>query len=330
VKGDQKTARSSTCSSATKTTPYETVIVGAGPAGLSAALVLGRCRRRVLIIDSGHYRNERSTALHCFMGCDGIPPAKLLARSRRQLASYDTVTYLRGRVTGFAGQVDNFAARCEDGSEFSSRTLLVATGVVDELPSLDGIDQLFGRSVHVCPYCDGWEHRDAPVAVFGQASKGAGLALLLRQWTHDLVLCTHGPAHLSVDEGRMLNEHNIIVREKPIARLEGEDGCLRAIHFTDGERLPRNALFFNTGQHPRSTLLESLGCAFNEKGAACDEDGLTSVPGVYVAGDASRNVQLVISPLPKAPAPPSPSTRYCSGRMAISDAELKHRAAVCS
>jgi thioredoxin reductase len=276
------------------TTPYETVIIGAGPAGLSAALVLGRCRRRVLLIDSGRYRNERSTALHCFMGCDGIAPAALLERSRTQLTRYDTVTYVRGRAIGVSGEAGAFAVRCEDGREASSRALLIATGVVDELPPLAGIDELYGRSVHVCPYCDGWEHRDAPIAVFGHGSKGVGLALLLRQWTHDLVLCTHGPAQLSVDEGHLLQKRNVVLRETPIARLEGEDGCLRTIHFKDGERLPREALFFNTGQHPRSALLESLGCAFADKGVMCDEDGLTSVSGVYVAGDASRDVQLVI------------------------------------
>jgi thioredoxin reductase len=275
-------------------TTYETIIIGGGPSGLSAALVLGRCRRRVLIIDSGRYRNERSGVLHCLLGNDGIAPAELLERSRRQLARYQTVTYARGRVSGVLKHADSFTVQYEDGREASCRTVLVATGVVDELPPLAGIEELFGRSVHVCPYCDGWEHRDAPVAVYGQGSKGAGLALLLRQWTDDLVLCTHGPAQLSVGGSRMLQQRNIVVREESISRLEGNEGCLRAIHFANGESLPRQALFFNTGQHPRSALLQSIGCAFAEKGVLCDEDGSTSVAGVYVAGDVSRDVQLVV------------------------------------
>jgi thioredoxin reductase len=119
---------------------------------------------------------------------------------------------------------------------------------------------LFGRSVHVCPYCDGLEHRDSPIAVFGRGSKGAGLALLLRQWTQDLVLCSQGPAGLAADEQQLLDRRGINVRETAIAELHSGDGRLRAIRFEDGEVLPRQALFFTTGQHPRSTSASYQGC----------------------------------------------------------------------
>ncbi len=175
-----------------------------------------------------------------------------------------------------------------------AKSLLVATGVVDELPKIEGVDELFGRSVHVCPYCDGWEHRNAPVAVYGHGEKAARFAILLRQWTDDLVLCTNGGA-LSEEHAGLLNKAGIGVREDVIARLEGKDGCLQAILFARGETLARKALFFTTGQHPRSPLLEKLGCRFDEEGGvACDPEGRTSVPGVFVAGDVSRDVQLAI------------------------------------
>ena len=273
---------------------YDTLIVGGGPAGLSAALVLGRCLRGVLVVDNGRYRNERSTALHCYLGHDGIVPLDLREQSRQQLKRYDTIKLIAATVTKVSSCSPGFTAVLDDGQEVAARTVLFATGVVDELPQVPGIQELFGRSVHVCPYCDGWEHRDEPIAVFGRGSKGAALALLLRQWTHDLVLCSHGPAGLAADEQQLLDRRGINVRETPIASLHGDDGCLRAIRFEDGEELPRQALFFTTGQHPRSTFLESLGCTYEEKGVACDEDGATSVPGVYVAGDVSRDVQLVI------------------------------------
>ena len=273
---------------------YDTMIVGGGPAGLSAALVLGRCMRNIVVLDSGHYRNERSTSLHCYLGHDGIAPHELLARSRDQLQSYETVTLVRATATKVWRGDQGFGAILDDGQQLLARTILFATGVVDELPALPGIRELFGRSVHVCPYCDGWEHRDAPVAVFGSGAKGADFALLLRQWTHDLVLCTHGPHGIAPDERQLLARRGVHVCETAIAELRGEDGCLRAIRFADGKELPRQALFFTTGQHPRSPLLQNLGCTYDEKGVACDEDGATSIPGVYVAGDVSRDVQLVI------------------------------------
>jgi thioredoxin reductase len=272
---------------------YDTIIIGGGPAGLSGALILGRCLRRTVVLDSGRYRNKSSEALHCFMSRDGIPPAKLLAQAREQLRAYESIdlTHAEARYIERAGAA--FAVGTDDRI-LKARTVLVATGVVDELPDIQGMGELFGRSVHVCPYCDGWEHRNAPVAAFGKADKGVALAMLLRQWTDDLVLCTHGPGNISPDDCRRLESSGIGLREERIARLESVEGRLTSILFTDGTRLARHALFFNTGQHPRSTLLEKLGCAYGPKGIECDADGQTSVPGIYVAGDVSRDVQLAI------------------------------------
>jgi thioredoxin reductase len=279
----------------TDLTLHDTIIVGGGPAGLSAALVLGRCLRRVLVCDSGAYRNERSAALHCFISQDGSPPSRLLQEARRQLQRYQTVAVEAATVAGIYRRADRFVLATGDGRELQASTLLVATGVVDELPPLEGIEGLFGRSVHVCPYCDGWEHRNAPIAAYGRGEKGAGLALLVRQWTDDVVLCTNGPAGLSDLQRRQLQGRGINVWEQSIVKLHGAEGCLRAIEFRDGSRLLRQALFFNTGQHPRSPLLERLGCVFEDDGGVrCSETGETSIPGVFVAGDVSRDVQLAI------------------------------------
>ena len=175
-----------------------------------------------------------------------------------------------------------------------ARSIIVATGVVDELPAIPGIKALFGKSVHVCPYCDGWEHRNAPVAVYGRGDKGTNFAMLLRQWTDDLILCTDGSPSLP---SKKIACEGVASRsgKKQSNLLMEKNGCLEAIRFKGGEVLPRRALFFTTDQHPRSPLLESLGCAYDEKGGlACDEDGKTNIPGVYVAGDVSREVQLAI------------------------------------
>jgi thioredoxin reductase len=250
--------------------------------------------RRVLVCDSGVYRNAKSHALHCFLAHDGVEPAELLEMSRRQLERYDRVDLLHARVDSIVGSEGGFLARVGD-RKVHARAVVVATGVVDEVPKIEGIEPLYGKSIHVCPYCDGWENRDGPIAVYGRADKGEGLALLLRQWTHDLVLCSDGPAGLSDERRRLLHDRGILVIEIPIRKLSARDGCLSAIHFTDGTELPRRALFFNTGQHPRSPLLESLGCDHADNGGvACDSEGRTSVKNVYVAGDVSRDVQLAI------------------------------------
>jgi len=272
---------------------YDAIIIGGGPAGLSA-LVLGRCLRRVLVCDSGRYRNERSHALHCYMAQDGSPPRELLDTARRQLEPYETVSMKRITVSGVMREGRAFLVQFETGETARARTVLVATGVVDELPAVDGIRELFGRSVHVCPYCDGWEYRNAAIAVYGRAEKGTNLALLLRQWTDDLVLCTNG-VPLSKHHRECLGKRGIVLEEASIERLEGADGYLRCIHFVGGRGLPRVALFFSTDQHPRSPLLAKLGCRFEDNGGvACDENGETSIAGVFVAGDVSRDVQLAI------------------------------------
>jgi thioredoxin reductase len=274
---------------------WDTIIVGGGPAGLAAALTLGRCRRRVFLADAGQPRNRASEHLHAFLTRDGIAPREFLRIGREQLGQYADVRLEHGEVVGARRDGEGFAVELADGARERGRTLLLATGVVDHVPPIAGIEPLYGRSVHHCPYCDGWEWRDRPLAVYGRGdAKGAGLALMMRLWSPDVVLLTDGPAALSDDERRRLAAHGVRVIEDPVARLEGTDGRLERVVFGAGGTLDRCALFFNTGQHQRSPLAEALGCSFDDQGGVQAEDhGATGVPGVYVAGDSSRDVQLV-------------------------------------
>lgn len=273
---------------------FDVVIVGAGPAGLSAALILGRCRRKVLVCDAGHPRNAASQALHGYLTRDGIEPADLLRIGREQLRPYTTVQLRSGEVTD-ARRVGNEFEITVNAETVSSRKLLLATGVVDHLPDIEGLKPLYGRSVFHCPYCDGWELRDQPIAIYGREDRGAGLALELTGWSRDLIVCTDGPATILVDDRKQLEGLKIPVREEPIARLEGSDGQLERIIFESGEALPRRGMFFNTGQEQRCNLAARLGCEFTDRGAVrTGEYEMTSVPGLFVAGDASRAVQLVI------------------------------------
>jgi thioredoxin reductase len=173
--------------------------------------------------------------------------------------------------------------------------LLLATGVTDNLPDVAGMAELYGTSVFHCPYCDGWELRGRPLAVYGRGKRGHGLALELTGWTADIVLCTDGDAGLEHADRRALERNGIGVREERIVRVEGRDGRLDRIVFDTGGALDRDGLFFTTGQHPCSGLAQQLGCEFNDKGTVrTGPYESTHLPGLYVAGDASRAVQWVV------------------------------------
>jgi thioredoxin reductase len=173
--------------------------------------------------------------------------------------------------------------------------LLLATGVVDRLPQIDGLREFYGHSAFHCPYCDGWEVRDRKIVVYGRGKNGYGLALELTLWSSDLALCTDGPTELSNEETARLKRQRIEIYDTPIRRLIGSQGMLEQIEFTNGELLECDAMFFSTSNEQHSNLAESLGCEFNEDGAVdTGEYEITNVPGVYVAGDASKLVQLAI------------------------------------
>ena len=274
---------------------YDCIIVGAGPAGLSGALMLGRCRRSVLVCDAGEPRNARSAGLHAYLTRDGIAPADFLSLAREDVRRYPTVEFHRTAITHAERASHGFTIVCAGGLQLSARKLLLATGVVDEIPEIEGLEPLYGTSVHHCPYCDGWEWRDQPLAVYGRGEEGSGLALSLTVWSDDVVLCTDGPNELSESASAQLNGAGIEVREEPVVRLEGRGGWLERVVFAQGEPLARRALFFCSGQHQRSPLAAMLGCDFNQKGAvdtgSCEA---TNVPGLYVAGDASKEAQFVV------------------------------------
>jgi thioredoxin reductase len=274
---------------------YDVIIVGAGPAGLSAALMLGRSRRRVLVCDSGHPRNAASRAMHGFLTRDGVPPREFLAIAREQLRQYDTVELRDVEGLDAACRSDaRFHVRLADGTEHGARKLLIATGVADNLPEIPGFRELYGISVFHCPYCDGWEVRDRPLAIYGRGARGLGLSLELTGWSRDLVLCTDGPSGIDAEGLARLARNRIAVREERVIRLEG-DGALDRIVFDAGEPLPRDAVFFTTGQTQQSELALGLGCEFNEKGTVrTGKYESTHLPGLYVAGDASRAVQWVV------------------------------------
>jgi thioredoxin reductase len=272
---------------------FDVVVVGGGPAGLSAALMLGRCRRRVLMCDGGEPRNRRSRALHGYLTRDGIAPAAFNAIGRGELPAYGVELRDVG-VIGAQAVDRHYRVSLGDGREEEARYLLLATGVIDDLPGIPGFDDCYGRSIFHCPYCDGWEWRDRRLAAFGSATHAARLALGLKTWSAEVVVCTNG-GRVGRQLWERLAKNGVRIRTEPIARIDHHDGALSGVTFESGDPLRLDALFFSTGQHPQSDLAIALGCELTRRGTVntgtlCD----TNVERVFVAGDASRDAQFVV------------------------------------
>ena len=274
---------------------YDVLIVGGGPAGLNAALILGRARRRVVVCDSGKPRNATSRGVNGFLSRDGIDPHELRRLGREQLAAYDGVLLYDGEVSGVKCAEGGFEAVLGDGAVVQARKLLLATGLEIEFPPIEGLAELYGRGVFDCPYCDGWEERDGPLAVYGPGDKAHGFALELLGWSPDVVLLTGGPSNLSAADRQVLDRHAIRLIEDPVVRVEGGADGLERIRFAHGGAIERRALFFIPDDRRISPLAGSLGCELTERGDAdASVYGKTNVEGVYVAGDASRRVHFAI------------------------------------
>ena len=283
---------------------YDCIVVGAGPAGLSAALLLARYRRRILTFHNSSPRNLYSHGVHGFLGHDGILPSELLARGRDEVTKYAGLV-IEGCVTKVE-RIGDEHFRVTTGDEqtvrqtFEARRLLLATGLRDLTPDCPGFRDFYGTSVFHCPDCDGFEVTGKRVAVFGRGKMTAGFTLDLLTWTNKLTLITGGDAGDMTDEHRAKLAHfDISITDQSIAKLEGntDTSQIERVRFEDGEALECDALFFNLGTEPASELHTMLGCKLDEECGLVwvnAEDQQTSVEGVYAAGDLTPRSQLAI------------------------------------
>lgn len=274
---------------------YEVAIVGAGPAGLSAALVLGRCGRRVILFDDNHYRNKSAVALHGFLTRDGISPTELRLIGSQELDRYPTVVKRTITVRSAHKEGGIFRLELSDQTSCISELLLLATGLRDELPQIPGFAEFYGKGVYHCPYCDGFECRGGHIAVYGAGPNATALAMKLVSWTDRITVCTGGKEPPEDEDLALLRAFGVQYRTEEVLRLKGEDCKLQQVIFKSGEPLNCDALFFTTGAHQRSPLAISLGCELQQKDSVpTGSFEVSEVPGLYVAGDASREVELAI------------------------------------
>jgi thioredoxin reductase len=233
--------------------------------------------------------------MHGFLSRDGIAPSELRRIAREQLAPYG-VEIREAAVTDVRRGARRFEVTLEGGERLRCRKLLLATGLVDRLPELPGLPAMYGKSVHHCPYCDGWEARDQAIGVYGQGSTGVSLAVNMKTWSDDVVLFTDGPASLSRSDADRLARHRIGVREERVARLEGRDGMLERVVLEDGSAVERRSLFLKAKQEQGADLAGRLRCTVTEERGVetVAEHEETTREGVFVAGDASKEVLLAI------------------------------------
>jgi thioredoxin reductase len=271
---------------------YDVVVVGGGAAGLSAALVLGRARRRVAVVDGGKPRNAPAAHMHGFLSRDGMPPADLLAAGRDEVAAYG-VELLSGRVDSIE---PGFSLDLAGGEQLKARRLLIATGAADELPDVPGLRARWGKDFLHCPYCHGWEVRDQPLAVLGTGTGSVDHAQLVREWSDDLIFFTH-TYELTQTERDQLEARGIRVVDGEVRGVAVEDDRLRGVVLGDGRTVERAALFVRPALRPRlGSLLEHIHCEIDELGfLRVDNSGRTSVRGVWAAGNVANPRAQVIT-----------------------------------
>ena len=280
-------------------TDWECLVVGGGAAGLSAALVLGRARRRTLVVDAGRPSNLAAHGIGGLLGHDGRPPVELYELGRKELQRYPSVEVRTGEVLAAHRDDSGFDVELADGTRERVRRVLLAMGMEYRPPDLPGLPDIWGSSVFHCPFCHGWEVRDQPLAVLAQGERAMHMARLLRGWSDDVVLLTNGTGELTAETRDCLRAGEVPVDERPIAQLASADGELEAVVFSDGSRLPRRALLVATTLHQRTGLAAQLGVRFVAPGPvsveAVEVDALsrTSVPGVFAAGDVCSQMPQV-------------------------------------
>ncbi|WP_041616029.1 FAD-dependent oxidoreductase [Spirosoma linguale] len=278
---------------------YDVISIGGSNAGLSAALLLGRSLRKVLVIDAGQPCNRQTPHSHGFLTRDGETPAQLASIARDQLGRYPTVQFRSDTVVTAVQTEDGFDLTTASGKSFTSRKLLLATGLFDIMPDIPGFAECWGRSVLHCPYCHGYEVHGQPLGVLANGEVGYEMATLIQHWSSQLTLFTNGPSTLTYTQQEMLQQLKIPIIETLLDAIEHQSGMLSGLRFNDGSQVQLKALFSRVPFRQHTNIASQLGCAITDNGLIeTTEFGKTTVPGVFAAGDATtlfRQVAIAVA-----------------------------------
>ncbi|PRY82615.1 NAD(P)/FAD-dependent oxidoreductase [Alkalibacterium olivapovliticus] len=275
----------------------DVVVIGGGPAGMSAALAAGRGRQTVVMIDEEKPRNAVTQESHGFLTRDGVSPDLFRKRGREDLMEYPTISLVNERVILIEkNRNDSFSLTTESGSEFISRTVILATGLKDTLPEVNKIDQYYGRSIFSCPFCDGWELKDKRLILIVNNEKALHLIKLVRNWSDNLIVATNGRAVLNEEEKELLGRNNVQLVESIIMDLTGKDGMIKSVRFEGDYEIAVDGGFCTTHLKDETPFVRQLGLKLNKGGfVEADMMGRTNVSGVYAIGEITGPSQLIVS-----------------------------------
>ncbi|MFD0678944.1 MULTISPECIES: NAD(P)/FAD-dependent oxidoreductase [unclassified Paenibacillus] len=277
---------------------YDCAIIGGGPAGLNAALVLGRARRNIILFDNNKPRNAVTHESHGFITRDGVKPSEFRMIAHQEISRYPSVEIANQEITSVSKDNDIFQLMTREGRTVEAKNIILATGLKEILPDISGIHDFYGTSLFSCPYCDGWELRDKPLVIISEGHNIFHMAKLVHNWSRDIILCTNGQQNLTSEQKAKLQSKNIQVFEQRISGFIGQSGHLQQVTFEDGSAVSRAGGFVTPVWVQAVSFGERLGCETNQMGGyVTDSYGKTNIHGVYAAGDASviAPAQLIIA-----------------------------------
>jgi thioredoxin reductase len=274
---------------------FDCIIVGGGPAGLNAAVVLGSSQRKVLLFDTGQYRNRYSHGMHNYLTRDCIDPAEFIEISQKEIFKYGVQLLHKKVVNARKNEEEVFVVKDEEGTLYYSKKMLIATGLTDPLPQVEGFEEMYGKSVFHCPYCDGWEVRNKRLGVYAKNKNGFDLAISLKGWSAHVAIFTDGVKKFKPHEKEELAANEIAVITLPVLKLAGDDGMIEKIIFRDGTDYLLDALFFVNGFAQQCDLAETFDCEMSKQGKVLtNQYQQTKTRGLYVAGDADKDMHFVV------------------------------------